>query len=255
MSVVWCLALNTYREVVRDRILYGLLLFALMLIVLSLALGQLSFAEQARISTNFGLAAMHLSAVALAIFIGGHLIYKELERKTILTILVRPISRLQFLFGKALGLSLVLFVMILGLMAVMSFVLYVLGSSPSWMLLWIGVGLFFECLVLLGWTLFLSTFLKPLLAISCTVGLFLIGHWQSSLRFFADKADSGLLPVVATIVRYTVPDLERVDWKAFMIYPEGWQNSAALWSILYCFAWFVTLILLARLVFERKDVG
>ena len=76
MKSIWVLAKNTYKEVIRDRILYALLMFAVLLIGLSLALGQLSFAEQARISANFGLSAIHLAAVTLAIFVGSNLVYK-----------------------------------------------------------------------------------------------------------------------------------------------------------------------------------
>ncbi len=90
MRPVWVLALNTYKEVIRDRILYALILFAVLLIGLSLALGQLSFAEQARISANFGLTGIHLVVVALAIFVGSNLVYKEIEKKTIMTIWFGP---------------------------------------------------------------------------------------------------------------------------------------------------------------------
>src|ERR1044071_5461067 len=122
MRPIWILAVNTFREVIRDRILYALIVFAILLIGLSLALGQLSFAEQARISANFGMSAIHLCAVALAIFVGSNLVYKEIEKKTIMTILVRPISRLQFIFGKALGLTMVIVTMILGLACILALV-------------------------------------------------------------------------------------------------------------------------------------
>src|SRR4051812_6925954 len=107
MHILWVIAKNTFREIIRDRILYGLHIFAILLIGFSLVLGELSFAEQTRISINFGLAGIHLSAITLSIFIGSSLVAKEIEKQTILTLLARPVSRLQFLVGKYLGLIMV----------------------------------------------------------------------------------------------------------------------------------------------------
>ena len=100
MKAIWIIANNTFREIIRDRILYGLVVFALLLIGVSLVLGQLSFAEQMRISIDFGFAAIHFSAVILSIFIGSTLVSKEIDKKTVMTLLARPITRFQFLFGK-----------------------------------------------------------------------------------------------------------------------------------------------------------
>src|SRR5436305_70886 len=104
MRAIYVIAVNTFHEIIRDRILYGILVFALLLIGISLALGQLSFAEQSRISANFGFTGIHLAAAILAIFIGSSLVSREIEKRTIMTLLVRPLSRTQFIIGKFLGL-------------------------------------------------------------------------------------------------------------------------------------------------------
>lgn len=255
MRPVWVLAKNTYKEVIRDRILYALILFAFLLIGLSLALGQLSFAEQARISANFGLSAIHLCAVVLAIFVGSNLVYKEIEKKTVLTILVRPINRLQFILGKTLGLSLLIVTMILGLSFVLCLVFLGLGMDINARLGLVLVGLLAESLVLLGVTLVFSMISKPLLVVCYSVGIFLIGHWQSSLEFFAEKSQGGALKPVAWAVRYFVPNLERVNWKDIVLYNQPLDAQANLISLAYCFAWFAACILLCAILFQRKDVG
>ncbi|NJL24922.1 MAG: ABC transporter permease subunit [Calothrix sp. SM1_5_4] len=240
---------------IRDRILYALVLFAILLIGLSLALGQLSFAEQARISANFGLSAIHLCAIALAIFVGSNLVYKEIEKKTILTILVRPISRLQFILGKSLGLSLLIITMVLGLSSVLALVFMGLGMGVDAKLALALLGILAEALVLLGFTLVFSMFTKPLLVVCFSVGIFLIGHWQSSLAFFARKAESGPLPLISTFVRYALPDLERVNWKDLVLYDQPLGMSAKLMSLGYALAWFGFCVCLAAILFKRKDVG
>ena len=247
--------MNTFKEVVRDRILYALVLFAILLIGLSLALGQLSFAEQARISANFGLSAIHLCAVILAIFIGSNLVYKEIEKKTILTILVRPISRLQFILGKCLGLAMVIVMMISGLAAVLGVVFKGLGVDVDERLLIVLLGLVCEALVLLGVTLVFSMITRPLLVVCFSMGVFLIGHWQGSLTWFADRDESGTLKPVAWVVRHAVPDFERVNWKALMLYNQPLELASRFTAMGYALAWFAFCICVATLLFQRKDVG
>src|SRR5258708_1724384 len=149
MRALWILAKNTFKEVIRDRILYALILFAVFLIGLSLALGQLSFAEQARISANFGLTAIHFCAVVMAIFVGSNLVSKEIEKKTILTILVRPISRLQFIIGKSLGLTMLIATMVTGLAFILALVFWGLGLKVDHRFLVVLCGLLGESMVLL----------------------------------------------------------------------------------------------------------
>jgi Cu-processing system permease protein len=255
MRPVWVLAKNTYKEVIRDRILYALILFAILLIGLSLALGQLSFAEQARISANFGLSAIHLAAIVLAIFVGSNLVTKEIEKKTILTILVRPISRLQFILGKALGLSFLIVTMMTGLLAILGLVFWGLGMSIDGRLALVLAGLLAEALVLLGFTLVFSMFTRPLLVVCFSIGVFLIGHWQGSLAFFAKKADSGILVPVSWLVRHFLPDLERLNWKDLVLYNQPLDMPAKIMALLYAAAWFVVCVIVSALIFKRKDVG
>jgi Cu-processing system permease protein len=255
MRAMWVLAANTYREVIRDRILYGLIVFAFLLIGLSLALGQLSFAEQARISANFGLSAIHLCAVVLAIFVGSNLVAKEIEKKTILTILVRPISRLQFIMGKALGLSLLILTMLMGLSLVLVMVFWGLGVPVNARLGWVLLGLWSESMVLLGVTLVFSMISKPLLVVCYSVGIFMIGHWQSSMAFFAERSEGEVLKAIAWTVTHFLPNFERVNWKDIVIYDQPVDYSANLLSIGYMMVWFAVCISFCAILFKRKDLG
>lgn len=255
MRPVWVLAINTFREVIRDRILYALVIFAFLLIGLSLALGQLSFAEQARISANFGMTAIHLCAVALAIFVGSNLVYKEIEKKTIMTILVRPISRLQFIFGKALGLAMVIVTMVFGLACILALVFLGLDQPVDARFALVLAGLLAESLVLLGVTILFSMITKPLLVVCFSIGVFLIGHWQGSLEFFAQKDEGGTLKVVAWAVGHLLPNLERVNWKDLVLYNQPLEFGAKAAALGNAAAWFALCIWISSLLFMRKDVG
>jgi ABC-type transport system involved in multi-copper enzyme maturation permease subunit len=105
MSVarIYAIALNTYREAVRDRVLFGVLVLAAGVLALTLALGELSLDQQMRVVTDMGLASISLFAVVVAIFLGSSLLYKEIERKTLYVILPKPIARFEFLLGKYFG--------------------------------------------------------------------------------------------------------------------------------------------------------
>lgn len=255
MRPVWVLALNTYKEVIRDRILYGLVMFAFLLIGMSLAAGQLSFAEQARISANFGLTAIHLTAVALAIFVGSTLVYKEIDKKTIMTILVRPISRLQFILGKGLGLSLIILTMMTGLALVLVGVFALLEMPVDSRMLWVLLGLLCESLVLLGVTILFSMFARPVLVVCLSIGIFLIGHWQDSLAFFAKKNPDSPIAVVKWLCSTFLPNLEKVNWKELVLYDQPVEAAIKLQAAAYCLAWYALCVCLATWIFRKKDVG
>ncbi len=255
MRAIWILALNTFKEVIRDRILYALVLFAMLLIGFSLALGQLSFAEQARISANFGMSAIHLCAVMLAIFIGSNLVYKEIEKKTILTILARPIGRTQFILGKSLGLALLIVTMVSGLALVLCMVFWGLQVHVGLRFVLVLLGLLAEALVLLGFTLLFSMVTKPLLVVCFSVGIFMIGHWQGSLQFFAERSQGRELKVITWVVKYIIPDLERVNWQDLILYEQPVELAAKMWSLGYALSWFAFCVSLAVVLFKRKDVG
>lgn len=255
MRAVWVLALNTYKEVIRDRILYGLILFAILLIGVSLALGQLSFAEQARISANFGLSAIHLTAVALAIFVGSTLVYKEIDKKTIMTILVRPISRLQFIMGKGLGLSLLILTIMGGLALILIAVFALLNMAVDVRLAWVLLGLLCESLILLGVTLVFSMFARPILVVCLSIGVFLIGHWQDSLAFFARKSPDGPIAIVHWLCRHFIPNLEKVNWKDLVLYDQPIEAMVKLQAAGYALAWYALCVAIATWIFRRKDVG
>lgn len=193
--------------------------------------------------------------VALAIFIGSNLVYKEIEKKTILTILVRPISRLQFILGKSLGLALLILTMIAGLSAVLALVFWGLNVKIDERLALVLAGLMAEALVLLGFTLVFSMITKPLLVVCFSIGVFLIGHWQSSLEFFAKKSSGGPLPVLSRVVHIVLPDLNRVNWKDLVLYDQPLDLPARFAALGYALAWFVLCVCISGLIFRNKDVG
>ena len=254
MKPVLIVAINTYREIIRDRILYGIVVFAFLLIGLSLALGQLSFSEQMRITTSFGLSAIQISAVVLSIFLGSTLVTREIEKKTILTLLVRPVTRFQFLIGKAMGLLMVQLVVITGLAGVLLLV-YKLTHVPIHVQVLIALyGVFLEATVLLGVALFFSIFAAPMMVVAFSVSVFLVGHWLDSLKFFTSQRFD-LYHSVGVAVGRVLPNLQNFNWRSAVIYADIIPSSAIGWSSLYGVLWFLALIAAAALLFWGRDFG
>src|SRR5688500_13055303 len=112
MERIWAIAINTFREAVRDRVLYGVLAFASVVLLLSLAIAELSLDQQRRVVQDVGLASISLFSVVVAVFLGSSLLYKEIERKTLYVILPKPIRRHEFLLGKYFGIVITAFVFI-----------------------------------------------------------------------------------------------------------------------------------------------
>ncbi len=253
LSKIVIIAHNTYREIMRDRILFGIVIFALLLIGFSLAIGQLSFAEQARITLNFGLVGIQLTSVVIAIFAGSQLVSKEIEKQTILTILSRPVSRDEFLLGKYLGLNLVIITIVVGLSLVLAMVGIYLDIPMGVNLVYVLIGICLEASVLLAITLLFGVITKPFLTVACSVGVFLIGHWVSSLIYFSERSGDSSFRALGKFVSYGFPNLERFNFRSWAVYQDSIESAQLLNPILHAIAWLILLYVITSLIFRRKD--
>ncbi|MGH7255733.1 MAG: ABC transporter permease, partial [Nitrospirales bacterium] len=177
--MMWCIgviAWNTFRETLRDKILYNLLFFALLLIGVSVLLGDLSIMEQKKIVTDLGLASISVVGVIISIFVGIGLVTKEIDRRTIYTIMARPITRVQFILGKYLGLGLTLLVNITIMVVMFSATLW-MDRVPITLVHFQALELIFiEWLVVTALALLFSTFSSSTLSAILTLAFFVIGH-------------------------------------------------------------------------------
>lgn len=253
MKVIWLIAQNTITELLRNRVLYILLLFVLFLMGLMLALGQLSHTERERLTLGLGLPSIHFCLVLLTIFIGGSLVYKEIERLTIVTLLARPIRRYQFLLGKYLG-----FMTVLKFIAFSLFLLFygnmlLMGYDISFGILFlVFVGFLLEMSLLLAVTLFFSSFSGTFLTVSFAFCFFLVGHWVDRLKGLKHITDEGLSLYSSSIVSYLVPNLEYYNWRGFF-YTDNWSLYDVGMAYIHCMAWGSAFLLLTIISFNDRD--
>lgn len=260
MGKIITIGLNTFREAVRNKVLYSLLFFAVVVIVASLAFGALSVHEEARLTTNLGLAGMSLFSVIIAIFVGVNLVYKELERKTIYSLIPKPIHRYQFVVGKFVGMVLTLAVQMVVMTLVLFAVLWFQGAGVGSAVPKMITLIFFEVVVITAIAVFFSSFSTPFLSGLFTVGIFLVGRSVPDIQRAADRMESSLLSGLLNAVTRIVPDL-RFLYVTGSETPEGFVSvhgafpdwsyvaMAGGYALLY-----VTLVLLAAMaLFSRRD--
>ena len=253
MRQVVVIALNTFRENLRDKILYNLLFFALLLIGTSVLLADLTVMEHHKMVTDMGLAAINLIGVIIAIFVGIGLVSKEIERRTVYTIMARPISRTQFILGKYLGLALTLLVNVVIMLAVYLTTLWLYRAPVHGALLQAVELIFVELVLVTALALFFSTFSTSTLSAIMTLGFYVIGHLTTDLKGIAQKSHSEAVKAVMTGIYYLCPNLEMLNMKGQAAMGASVPLSYQAWASAYGLLYAALLISAACAVFQRRD--
>ena len=250
------IARNAFREAVRDRVLYNLVLFVLLLIAGSMFLGELSAGQESKIIVDLGLSAMLLFGAFIAIFVGVGLVYKEIERRTLYAILSKPIGRGQFLLGKYLGLGLTLLinVAIMGVGVSLALAYIHRGWDPLVLKIWPAILLiYFELMLLTGVALLFSSFSSPALSALMTFFVFIIGHFSGDLKSLASSAGNVAARALFRALYYLLPNLTHysvITQTAHGIAPDaGAIGLAAAYTVVYS----AVLLAAATLIFGRRN--
>jgi ABC-type transport system involved in multi-copper enzyme maturation permease subunit len=256
---LWAIALNTFREAVRIRVLYGILVLVVGANLMTLVLGQMVNTEQARVTRDVGLAGISLFGSLTAIFLGVFLLYTEVQRRTIHSIVSKPIERWEFVLGKYLGMALVLSVLVA-----------VFAVAMVLMLTWQGIELtpaipkaialaWFEVLTVAAIAIFFSSFSTPFLSGIFALALWTIGRLTPDIEAAAKDA-SPAIRWTAKVTLQIVPDLHLfsvsgrvLDGQHVTVHGDfvswGYVGLASLHGL----AWIVGLLAFAALLFHRRD--
>ena len=251
---IWAVAANTFREAIRDKVLYNLVFFALLVMAASVAIGNMTLGEGIKIIMDLSLAAMSVFGLLIAIFVGIGLVHKEIQRRTVYMLLAKPISRRHFVIGKYLGLMLVIAlnvaIMTGALLALMA--LYDDGAM-RWGVLVAVLLILVELMVVTAVAVLFSTFSTPTLSAMFTLGVWVIGRFSSDLVDFARRAEDPLTRVLVTGVHYLLPNLEKFDVKHLVVYNMAIEPAYVGGALAYGLLYILFLIGLAAVIFERRD--
>ena len=266
MRPIGVIALNVFRESVRDKVLYNLVLFAVVLIGASYVIGQLTAGQDVKIIKDLGLAATSILGLFIAVFIGIGLVSKEVEKRSIYSLLAKPIERHHLVLGKYLGLVLTLAVnlsiMAVALYAVLAYMMWMApaGAAAGWerpaldpAMLEAVLLTFLELSIVTAIAVFFSTFSTPILSAALTFALFIAGRLSADLRDFNQVVDSRVARGVTTALYWMLPNLSQFDARAQVVHsgPIAW--SSLTFSAGYALLYVSALMVAAMAVFARRD--
>ena len=264
-SLAW-IAVNGFRESVRDKVLYNLVVFAILLMGASLVLGQLTAGQDLKIIKDLGLSAMSIFGLFIAVFIGIGLVFKEVERRSIYNLLSKPIRRHEVVIGKYAGLVLTLTVNIV----IMTVALYAVLAYVGWgenefarqareapaldpaLLKAIGL-LLAQLMVVTATALFFSTFSTPLLSAALTFGVYVAGYFSADLRNMDQAVDSRPVQWLARGLYYVLPNLAPFDVTAQVVHGLPVTAGYMALNFAYAMVYIAILLVAGAVVFSRRE--
>jgi ABC-type transport system involved in multi-copper enzyme maturation permease subunit len=256
---VVAIALNTWREAVRNKVVHSVAIFGVLFMASALALGELSLHEELRVTRDLGLGGLSLFGVAIAVFLGVTQVAREIDKKTIQLLLAKPVHRGEFLLGKFLGIATTLGLLVVALAVALAALLLLQGGTVDGGLACAFVLAYLEVLLIAAVAIFFSTFTTPLLGALFSVGLFAVGRSTEELRLVSVKLGRvgyqvvrGLLAVLPDLHLYVVSGalVEGQRVSVHEVYVSwGYVGSAAAYTALYI----ACTLVLASLIFRRRD--
>ena len=243
----------TFKEAKRDRILYLLFFFAALGIAASRVLAILTVGDRIKIIKDVGLASISIFGVLMAILIGTGLVYKEIDKKTIYTLLAKPLHRAEFILGKFLGLVLTLFVMTAAMTVIFLAIVYAHTLKVETGLLVAVVYIFLELVLITAVAILFSSFSTPILSSLFALGFYLIGHLSWGLELILKKMQPGPGRSFVRALFMILPDLENFNFRTEVVHglpiPPGLTLSAFFYGV--CYTAFI--LGLAVFIFRRRD--
>jgi ABC-type transport system involved in multi-copper enzyme maturation permease subunit len=255
----WVIAWNTIGEALRKKILVVFLVVALALIVLSVSFSQFSFREELTIIKSLGLGLIAIVGMLISIVLGINLITAEVERKTIYTILSKPVRRYEFLLGKFFGaLGTILINLLIMTVVFMSMIAWKNHWHPDWALLKGVLMIFFQLFILSSITLVFSVFATPVLNFFMTAAVYIIGSLSDITQSLAQKPNSNIITKgFYNSVHYLIPQFANYFTQNPLIHPEVQIQGELryyVFNIAYAIVYVAAVLIIAVIAFERRDM-
>jgi len=251
--IISVIARNTFKEAVRDRVLYLLLFFSALSIVLARVLAILTVGDRVKVVKDVGLASISFFGALMAILIGTGLVYKEIEKRTIFTLISKPIRRVEFLLGKFFGLVLTLAVMLGAMSLIFLAVVFLHTFQVEFGLILAVVFIFLELVLLTAVAVLFSCFSTPILSSLFALSFYLIGHFSWSLETLIKRTPAGATRTIIQIIYMLLPDLENFNIKTEVVQNLPLPSGIWLGAFGYGVVYTAFILLLAVLVFRRRD--
>jgi ABC-type transport system involved in multi-copper enzyme maturation permease subunit len=247
------IASNTFKEAIRDKIFYNLLIFALLVIVASVLIGYLSVGQSEKFIKDIGLAAISFFGVLTAILVGISLVHKEIDRRTVYTIISKPVHRYEFLLSKYFGLCLTLLVNVVVMTLFLFIVVWWRGYAPSFSLLKAVLLIFFELTLLTSIALLFSTFSSPTLSAIFTLAIYVIGNLTSDLKEIGTATKSEFSRYLIDLCYYVLPNFSNFNIRTEAVHGVNISNTGIVIVLLYSLLYTGVVLFISILSFQRRE--
>jgi len=253
MHRIWAIVENTFKESLRQKILFLLIIFSVILIVVSVFLEPFALGESPKILRDFGLAATSFFGVLIVIIIGSTLIHKDIEKRTIYTVITKPVKRSEIIIGKFLGLLLLIAILQCAMIVIHQLVIFIYeGAFDLPLFITIPFSLL-EIMILLGILLLFSSFSSPTISAIMGIIFFVIGHASPDLKLFADQVNVAILKYLAYGFYYILPNLENFNLRIDLVYKLPIHLDQLLFSICYGLIYTIFLLYVSIIIFEKRE--
>lgn len=246
------IALNTFKEIVRNKFLYMILFFAFVFIIFSLLLGKLTIWDDAKVVTDFGLAMIEIFWLVWVLFVWSQLLFKEIEWKTIFLILSKPIKRYEFILWKILGFSATIFLIILFQSVLFLIVLLIKWISIDSLIIWSLINTFLKLEIILALVFFFSTFISNMLTIIVSLMIYFISHSFSVILDMVHKWENLVAINSVKTIQLLFPPFEALNTKDVIWSFVSISNSSLLFNSFYSIAYFAVIVFFTVLIFSKK---
>jgi ABC-type transport system involved in multi-copper enzyme maturation permease subunit len=251
---VIAIASNVFRETVREQVLYLVLLFTLVLVGSITLLPHLAAGGEDKLTADFGLAAIELFGLIVAAFVGSNLINKEIEKRTVFILVAKPISRVEFILGKHLGISAVLAVLVAIMSAIfIGFATVRNISVPSHAVIVSGFFTFWQLMLLSAFAILFGTFTSSLLATMLTLATYVVGNFSRDLLALGEISKSESFQAFARAMYLVLPDLSRANLKNEAVYGILPSITDLLNNGVYTLSYALLVLAIAILVFANRQ--
>ncbi len=255
--LVAVIAWNTFREAVRDRVLYNLVFFALLMISAAILVGQISIGIERLIIVNLGLSAISVFGAVMAVFLGVGLVHKEIERRTLYTMLSKPVRRTEFIAGKYFGLAITLAVntllMTVGLVTALLYVDGTLRREDAAVM----TGVFFiflQLLLLTGIALAFSCFATPVVSTLGTLGLYLAGIFSDDIRTFGSLSENPAMQRLTTFLYYVLPNFGQFNVISAVGHGQSVPGALIAGNTAYTLLYVTVTLIAAAAIFSNRNM-
>lgn len=248
MNILYSLAKNTFREAIRDRILYTIFFFGFLFLISAPLAGEISAGQEERLVTNFGIAMIHLFGLFITIFVGSRLIFNEIDKKTIYLLIPKPVPRQHIILSKFFGLGAVLFIttFIMGIVF-----LFLVPFSLG--IVTILSFMYLSFLLLLAIVLFFSSFMSPLLASVSGILMFLIGNTTFTIKLLGKKYGGEVMEFFGNVFYYGLPNFTNLNLKNYVLFEIPYTSLDLFWITVNAILFMSIFLFFAILIFSRKQ--